>query len=145
MLLRCPVCNNEVDSTSLRMEWGAGGYYHCPACNELVRISLPYRVHVALLSLLIAVVILIVMRIRNPIAFLLLAAVIWVPVSLFLNAASSRIKPPTLKAQQRRSPYGRHSYELLAKGDHVEHAGSTPNPGERATRRPSTEESPDKN
>src|SRR5262245_10724862 len=36
MRLRCPVCNNEVDSTALRMEWGSGGAYHCPACNELV-------------------------------------------------------------------------------------------------------------
>jgi hypothetical protein len=125
MRLRCPVCNNEVDSTALRMEWGAGGAYHCPLCNELVRISLPYRIHVALLSLAIAVGILIFLRVRNPVAFLFLTAVIWVPVSLLLNAASSRIKPPTLKAQRQKSPYGRHTYELLANGDHVEPAGPT--------------------
>src|SRR5215467_14015922 len=115
MRLRCPICNNEVDSTALRMEWGAGGGYHCPACNELVRVSLPYRLHVALLSLLIAAGIVIVVRVYNPVAFALLSALIWVPVSLLLNAASSRIKPPTLKAVQ--SPYGHHSYELFQEGD----------------------------
>ncbi len=117
MRLRCPVCNNEVDSTALRMEWGAGGGYHCPICNELVRISLPFRLHVALLSLLIAAGTLIIVRVHNTVAFVLLSVLIWVPVSLLLNAVSSRIRPPTLKAVHQRSPYSHHSYELFQKGD----------------------------
>ena len=140
MLLRCPACNNEIDSTALRMEWGAGGGYRCPACNELVRISLPYRIHVAILSLLIAVGILIVLQIRNPFAFLLLTALIWVPVSLFLNAASSRIGPPTLKRQ--RSAYGRHGYELLGEGGRTEPPASKTNSKRQEPSRPNSEEAP---
>jgi hypothetical protein len=141
MLLRCPICNNEVDSTALRMEWGAGGGYHCPVCNEPVRISLPYRIHVALLSLVIAVGILIVLRVRNPVAFLFLTAVIWVPISLLLNAASSRIKPPKLKAQ--RPPYGRHAYDLLAKGDRAEPSASTQSAHDQEPHEPNSHEAPE--
>ena len=51
----------------------------------------------AILSLLIAVGILIALRVHEVGLFLILTVLIWVPVSLSLNAASSRIKPPTLK------------------------------------------------
>ena len=141
MRLRCPICNNEIDSTALRMEWGSGGGYHCPVCDEPVRISLPYRIHVALLSLLIAVGILIVARVSNPFAFLFLTALIWVPVSLLLNTASSRIKPPMLKAQ--RSPYGQHAYELLEKGDRAEPTASTQGAHNQEPLEPNSHEGPD--
>ena len=125
------------------MEWGSGGGCHCPVCNELVRISLPYRIPAAVLSLLIAVGILIVVRVRNPVAFLFLTALIWVPVSLLFNAASSRIKPPTLKAQQQLSPYGRHAYELLAKEDRAEPTASTQSAQEQEPREPNSHQGPD--
>src|SRR5579859_1314665 len=127
MRLRCPACNQEIDSTALRIEWGTGGAYHCPLCNELVRISLPYRLHVAVISTLIAVAVLIVLKVRNPAAFLFLTALIWVPVSLILNAASSRIKPPTLKKQrQQRSPYDDHTYQIVQENYQGTQTPSTP-------------------
>jgi hypothetical protein len=79
------------------MEWSSGGAYYCPLCNGLVRISVPYRVHVAVLSVLIAVGTLALLGVHPVGLFLFLTVLIWVPVSLALNAVSSRIKPPTLK------------------------------------------------
>jgi hypothetical protein len=35
MTLRCPTCDGQIDSATLRMEWGSGGGYHCPLGNEL--------------------------------------------------------------------------------------------------------------
>lgn len=96
MTFRCPVCDRQIDSSALRMEWSSGGAYHCPLCNELVRISLPYRLHVAAVSVLIASGFLMALRVHGPL-FFFLTVLIWVPVSLSLNAAASRIKPPTLK------------------------------------------------
>jgi hypothetical protein len=97
MRLRCPICDEEIDSTALRMEWGPGGGFRCPSCGEPVRISQPYRGLMAILSLLIAGGILMALGIHSVTTFLLLTALMWVPVSLLLNTAVSRVRPPTLK------------------------------------------------
>src|SRR6267154_1101767 len=93
MTFQCPNCLGQVDSSSLRMEWSSGGAYYCPLCRELVRISLPYRPHVAVLSLLIAVGILMLLRVHGVALFLFLTVLIWVP----------HLTPPRLASNRRRS------------------------------------------
>ena len=117
MRLRCPICNKEIDSTALRMEWGPGGGFRCPFCQEPVRISQPYRGLNAVLSLLIALGILITLGVRTIGTLLFLSALIWIPVSLFLNAAASRIKPPTLK-RGRNGGYAP-AYQIFGEGSHA--------------------------
>ena len=110
MMLRCPVCGANVDLTQLQLDWGVEGGPRCPKCLERVRYSNAYGGPVAILSLLVAVGILTLFRVHTYVVFFVGTVLIWIPVSLFLNAASVRIKPPTLR---RRKPRRRTFFEWL--------------------------------
>src|SRR5690349_21818462 len=143
MRLRCPICNNEIDSTALRMEWGPGGGFRCPSCEGAVRVSQPYLAFSAILSLLITIGTLILIGVRFSGTFLLLTAIIWIPVSLFLNMVASRFKRPTLRID--RSGLRPPAYELFAKGDHTEPTTSPQNTPQQERRESNSEEdSPEK-
>ena len=117
MRLRCPICNKEIDSTALRMEWGPGGGYRCPSCQGLVRYCPPYLGLNAVVSLLIALAILITLGVRTIGTLLALSALIWYPVPLLVNVAASRIKPPTLK--RRRDRGYAPAYQIFGEGSHA--------------------------
>jgi len=136
--LRCPICGEEIDSAGLRMEWGPGGGFRCPSCKGPVRVSQPYRTFSAILSFLIASGILILIGVRFSGTFLLLTAIIWIPVSLFLNMVASRFKRPTLSLD--RSGLHRPAYELFAKGDHAESSTSPQNTPQQERRESNSEE-----
>jgi hypothetical protein len=58
---------------------------------------MPYGRAIALISPVISVVLLELLNVKNIAAFLIGTALIWIPVSMFLNAWSARLKPPFLK------------------------------------------------
>ena len=72
-----------------------GGSF-CPHCHERFAISGPSKV-VAIASLTIAVGILALVGVRSIIGLVLGSALLWVPVSLFLNAAAARRKGVVLR------------------------------------------------
>src|SRR6266568_7129488 len=97
VLLKCPICGNPVDPASLKTAWGTGGGFECPVCKKLVRYTNPYGRIVAVISLLLAVGILKLAGVHSVTGFVVGSILLWIPISLFLNRASVRIKAPTLK------------------------------------------------
>lgn len=122
------------------MEWGPGGGFRCPSCKGAVRVSQPYRVLSATLSALIGAGILILSGVHFSGTFLLLTALIWVPISLLLNTVASRVKQPELKAD--RSGIHGPAYELFAKGESAEATMSTPKARQQEPREPNSHEGP---
>ena len=74
-----------------------GGGCYCPKCQERVYLSSPYSRGVAIVSLLIALGGLTLAGVRTVVGFLAGTVLIWVPLSLFLNAATMNLKPPILR------------------------------------------------
>jgi len=97
MLLHCPICGEDCDSTDFRVEPGTGGGLRCPKCQELLSFSYPYGWRVAIASVLIAWAILVLLHVRTILGFAFGTVLIWIPLSLFLNTASARIRPITLR------------------------------------------------
>ena len=97
VVFTCPACGAQFDAEKLKMQWGWGAGRWCPECHERVRYSNPYGRLVAILSLFIAVGILFVMGVRSAFWYFAGTALIWVPISLYLNAASVHLKRPSLK------------------------------------------------
>jgi prepilin signal peptidase PulO-like enzyme (type II secretory pathway) len=93
----CPVCGHEFDAVDLQRPAGIGGGSYCPKCQERLRVSFPYSRNVAVVSLLLAIAALLVMRVTSVLWFVGGIAVLWLAISLLLNAYSTRFKPPTLK------------------------------------------------
>ena len=97
MTYKCPTCGHEFDASALQHPAGMGGGLYCPKCQERVNVSMPYGRAVALISLVISVALLELLNVKNIVAFVIGTALIWIPVSMFLNAWSARLKPPYLK------------------------------------------------
>jgi DNA-directed RNA polymerase subunit RPC12/RpoP len=97
MKYRCPSCGEEFDPSALQKPGGVGGGLYCPRCQQRVYVSLPYGAAVGIISLLISLGVLSLMHIRNIIWFIAGTIVIWIPVSMFINLWSTRLKPPVLK------------------------------------------------
>ena len=97
MILHCPFCAEDFDSSALVVEQGITGAVRCPKCRERVSISSPYGFPVAIASLLVAFVVLVLLNVRTILGFVIGTVMIWLPTSLLLNAASVRIKGPILK------------------------------------------------
>lgn len=98
----CPVCKRRFLATELQQPAGVGGGSYCPICQARVRVSFPYSGLVAAVGLMIALGLLYLVHVTDVFAFLLGIVVIWVPHSLFLNVASMRYKPATLKKWKER-------------------------------------------
>ena len=114
MTYKCPTCGHEFDASALQHPAGMGGGLYCPKCQERVYVSMPYGRAVALISFVISVVLLKLLEVKNIAAFLIGTALIWIPVSMFLNAWSVRLKPPSLKKwTPRRGPRRRTFFEWL--------------------------------
>jgi hypothetical protein len=97
MLLQCPACGESFDLSALQKPGGMGGGCYCPKCQERVYLSSHYSRGVGIVSLLIALGGLTLAGVRTVDGLLLGTALIWVPLSLFLNAATMNIKPPILR------------------------------------------------
>jgi hypothetical protein len=99
----CPYCEHDFDPGALQQPAGIGGGSYCPKCQERVRVSFPYAGIVAIVSLLLAVGLLLLRKVTSVIWFVVGTAVLWIPISLLLNAYSARFKPPTLKKWKERT------------------------------------------
>jgi DNA-directed RNA polymerase subunit RPC12/RpoP len=102
MTYKCPTCGHEFDASALQHPAGMGGGLYCPKCQERVYVSMPYGRAVALISLVISAALLAVLNVKNIVAFVIGTALIWIPVSMFLNLWSTRLKPPSLKKWKQR-------------------------------------------
>ncbi len=99
----CPTCGETFDLAELRRPGGITERPLCPRCEQQVRIVLPYGRAAAILSLLIAFAAMAFLHVRTIPAFIAGTVLIWIPLSLFLNVASTRLRPPTLKKPKPRS------------------------------------------
>ena len=110
MVLHCPICSEDFDFRSLLRERGIKGAIRCPQCKGRVLISSPYRVPIAIISLLVAWTVLANLGVRTILGFLIGTVLIWPALSLFLTAYSVRIKPPILKEWKERKPRTRRTF-----------------------------------
>ena len=96
MLVQCPTCGNSFDLAAREQPGGMTGGSFCPHCHERFAISWPSKA-VGIASLIIAVGIVALFGIRSIIGLVLGSALLWVPVSLFLNLATVRRKGVVLR------------------------------------------------
>jgi hypothetical protein len=96
MLVQCPTCRTSFDLAERERPGGVTGGSFCPHCHERFAISGPSKA-VAIASLMIALGILALVGIRSTIGLVLGTALLWVPISLFLNVASARRKGVVLR------------------------------------------------
>lgn len=102
----CPICGHSFAVTDLQQPGGVGGGSYCPNCQERVYVSFAYGGWIAVISFFLALAALALLHVRTILGFVIGAIFIWVPLSLFLNVASSRYRPPTLrKWKQRRRTF----------------------------------------
>jgi hypothetical protein len=78
---------------------------------------LPYARFVAAFSFLIALSVLRVLNVRTILTYIVGSILIWIAVSLFLNALSTRYKPVVLKKWMPRPPRRRTFFEWLYERD----------------------------
>jgi DNA-directed RNA polymerase subunit RPC12/RpoP len=102
MTYKCPHCEKDFGVAELQQPGGIGGGSYCPRCGGRVYVSFAYGGIVAVISLLIAIGILALFRVTSIIGFAIGIILIWVPLSLYLNAMSIRYKPATLKKWKER-------------------------------------------
>ena len=88
--LQIPICGHQFDAAALKRPTGITGPSYCPNCDGRVRIFLPYARFVAAFSFLIALSVLRILHvIRTILTYMVGSILIWIPVSLFLNALST--------------------------------------------------------
>ena len=96
MLVQCPTCGNSFDLAARERPGGISGGSFCPRCHERFAFSGPSKT-VVIASVIIAMGILALVGVRSMIGFVLGSALLWVPISLFLNVAAMRRKAVVLR------------------------------------------------
>jgi hypothetical protein len=96
MLVQCPTCGNSFDLAERERPARITGGSFCPQCHERFAISGPGKA-VAIASLIIALGIPALVGIRSTIGLVLGSALLWIPISLFLNLATVRRKGVVLR------------------------------------------------
>jgi hypothetical protein len=94
---QCPICFAEFDAIALQRPSGVTGASYCPNCKGRVQVSLPYGKPVAVISVLIAWGLLALMRVKTAFGIIFGTVLIWIPLSLYMNALLFRYRAPTLK------------------------------------------------
>lgn len=105
MTLQCPHCNQEILSKEIRLEFGLDPGNKCPKCGGNVR---PYRPHkwlVAVVSALLAGLVIRLLDLKSLPVAIIGAAALWVVLALMLNVLLQGGRPLKLEAVvSRRSP-----------------------------------------
>ncbi len=79
---------------------------------------LPYGKHAAIIAVFVAWGILAVLRVRSILGFAIGTILIWIPLSMYLNALFFRYKPPILKKwEPRKQRHIRSFFEWLYERD----------------------------
>lgn len=102
MIYDCPICAGTFEGTEVQQPAGVGGGTYCPRCQGRIRMSFPYGWLVALISLFLAGGVMALVRVQSMSWFVVGTAVLWIPISLFLNVWSTRFRPATFKAWKER-------------------------------------------
>ena len=98
MTLCCPLCGKALETGELTVQPGTRGGFACPRCGRLLHFSQRHPYLRASASLLISALLLYCFTsVRTPLTFFLGTFVLWVPISLLLNAYCVRIMPLGLK------------------------------------------------
>jgi len=114
----CPACGQQIDVASLRSPGGMGAGLYCPKCQERVHISFAYGRVVAVVSLLLALAILRLFHVSTALGFVVGTLLLWIPISLYLNALSTRLRPAKLtKWKPRRRTFFEWLYDRDAPQD----------------------------
>jgi DNA-directed RNA polymerase subunit RPC12/RpoP len=94
---KCPTCGEQLDFSALQRPAGITGGKYCPACQQRVSLSMPYGRAVAVISLLASGSVVTLLGVRNIVGFVVGTLLVWLPISMFLNLWSTRLKAPTLR------------------------------------------------
>jgi len=97
MILKCPHCRNGVEVSSLKRQDGTGGGRECHSCKGMVRFSQPHTFFRRTIALVISALLTLIIGIRNPLTILLVAILLWVPMSIPVNMYSVYLMPLSLK------------------------------------------------
>jgi len=97
-MVNCPHCNRSIDPANLRIDIGLKGGAKCPECNGVVRPVLRYKLPIAIVSALLAGLVMVLVGVRNLILFALGTGLLWIPISMVLNGLIGWGKPHKLKA-----------------------------------------------
>lgn len=96
MLVRCPTCGNSFDLAERERPGGLTGGSYCPQCHQQFSIPGPSKT-VSIVSLILALVALSLVGVRSIFGLVVGSALLWVPISLFLNASEMRRKGVVLR------------------------------------------------
>jgi len=91
MLVQCPTCGNSFDLAAREQPGGLTGGSFCPQCHERFAIPGPSRA-ISIVSLIIALGTLALVGVRSIVGLIAGAALLWVPISLFLHVWTTRGK-----------------------------------------------------
>jgi hypothetical protein len=89
MLVQCPTCTNSFDLAARERPGGITSGSFCPHCHERFAISGPSKA-VSIASAIIVLGALALVGVRSITGLVVGSAVLWIPISLFLNAATVR-------------------------------------------------------
>ena len=110
MTVQCPSCARSFELAE-RETGGISTGFYCPKCHERFVIPGPSR-EVAIKSLVIAAVVWTVIGIRSIIGLIVGSVLLWIPISIFLNAGEMRRKGVVLrKWKARRRTFFEWMYE----------------------------------
>jgi hypothetical protein len=115
MPVQCPTCGNSFDLAAREQPGGMTGGSFCPQCHERFAIPGPSRT-VTIVSLIIALVTLALAGVHSIVGLVVGAALLWVPISLFLNVARMRRKGVVIRQW---NPRRRTFFEWLYERDQI--------------------------
>jgi hypothetical protein len=108
VLLTCPGCGVSTEPLKFRTEWGSGGSFRCPHCNQLLRYSKRYGLAMWIGSLPVAAGIPYLFGIRyqdNTILYFAVGLLSWPVIRLLLTGIVARIiGPPKLEIPDPKGP-----------------------------------------
>jgi hypothetical protein len=93
MVLRCPLCDEPVDTSELHRLPGTAGGLECPKCGKAFRFHQPYLALRTAISVSISAAILSIAGVRNVPIFLVGTFILWIPISLVFNAYLIHVIP----------------------------------------------------
>jgi hypothetical protein len=103
VILRCPLCDGAVDTSELQRLPGTAGGLECPNCGKALRFHQPYLALRTAISVSISAAILWIAGVRNVPIFLAGTFILWIPISLVLNAYLIHVFPLVLVAYKPRN------------------------------------------
>ncbi len=90
----CPNCGIVLQPHQMRREGKL--YFRCPSCNEKLRISTGYMRFLRIAGLILSLAVPAVLRIQDPVAFIAVAVVSWLPVTFIFTTWMRNTFPPRI-------------------------------------------------